>query len=139
MLLSAFPEALVAERAIAEVLLPNLVAADPLNTLRYCPPDAGRISIDAGAGGLCPGGRVESGHLCFGSLQSCFCMGNNYQAGPLFNFFQILNGPINISKENQRGSTEALQRIGGAIKRHYRGSTEPLQRIKEAYPLYSIR
>jgi hypothetical protein len=38
----------------------------------------------------------------------------------LFNFFQILNGPINISKENQRGSTEALQ-----------SAKEPLRRIKE--------
>ena len=75
MLLSAFPAALVAEGAIAEVLLPNLVAADPPGGERHGPPDARGVHIDAGASRHRPGLRVGRGHLSVWSLQKCISVG----------------------------------------------------------------
>ena len=94
MLLSAFPEALVAEGAIAEVLLPNLVAADPPGDQRRGLPDARRVRIDAGASRRRPGLRVERGHLSVWSLQSCVSVGVLAMLGCQgINFFQTLNDP----------------------------------------------
>ena len=94
MLLSAFPEALVAEGAIAEVLLPNLVAADLLDEERHGPPDARGVHIDAGACRRRPGLRVRRRHLSVWSLQSCVSVGVLDILGCQgINFFQTLNDP----------------------------------------------
>ena len=94
MLLSAFPEALVAEGAIAEVLHQNLVAADLPDEQRHSSPDAGTVRIDAGACRRRPGLRVERGHLSVWSLQKCVSVGVLDILGCQgINFFQTLNDP----------------------------------------------